>query len=513
MDRLINGKSNLEKIVSIEVKDGSAEIFQQNENGSISSQFVNNRYWLLSNRKISPAFKKLNGTLHYQYGRQFSERDEFLKYRNIYRNQKEDIYSIYNEKESLMVKDGHSYYKGLQPKDVSVLSFDIETTGLDPNAKDAFVVLISTTHRNHKGIISKKLFSYDYYQSQAEMLDDFCKYVRILNPSIIVGHNIVPFDFHYLNVTAKRNNTRLMLGRDDSEIRFNSYDSKFRVDGNRDLEFKNCYIYGREIVDTYFIAQKFDVARNFSSYGLKPLVKELGQEDPNRTFYDAQQIRFNYKNPIEFEKIKAYAVDDSDDSLKIWDIMGGVFFHLAPIIPKSFQDIVFTASGSQINALMVRAYLQDGHSIPKADEAKKFEGAISFAVPGIYENCFKIDLAALYPSIMVEYEVYDEAKDPKGYLLQLVKIFREKRMYYKKLAKDTKEQIYTDMDNCYKGIVNSFYGFCGAPGLQFNSLDCAEFITKTGREILLYTIKWASGMNDEAIESMLGKDEEEVENA
>lgn len=509
MDKLINGKANVEKIVSIEINESSAELFVQENDGSITSKFVPNRFWILSNRKLNGGAKKLSGDLHYKYGYQFSEKEEFLKFRNIQKNKKEDVYSIYNNKEALQIKDGYTYYKGLQPKDVSVLSFDIESTGLDASARDAFIVLISTTYRDSRGVVTKKIFCHDEYQNQAVLLDYFTAHVRKMNPSIIVGHNIVPFDLHYLNVIAKKNNTRLMLGRDGSEIRFNSYDSKFRVDGNRDLEFKNCYIYGREIVDTYFVAQKFDVSRNFSSYGLKPLIKELGKEKEGRVFYDASQIRVNYKDPVEFAKIKAYAVDDSDDSLTIWDTMGGVFFHLAPIIPKPFQDIIFTASGSQINALMTRAYLQDGHSIPKADEAKKFEGAISFAVPGIYENCFKIDLTALYPSIMVEYEVYDEDKDPNGYLLQLVKTFREKRMYYKKLAKDTKEQIYTDMDNCYKGIVNSFYGFCGAPGLLFNSLKCAEFITRTGREILLYTIKWASGMNDTEIELMLGKNEEE----
>lgn len=511
MDKLVNGKNQLERIVSIEVQDSSAEIFQQDENGNISSVFVPNRFWLLLDRSASPRSKKLSGNLHYKYGEQFSERDEFLKWRNIYKRDGRDFFSIYTAKESLMIKDGYTYFKGLEPKQVSVLSFDIETTGLDPSAKDAFVVLISTTYRHPNGEITKKLFSYDEYECQAAMIDDFCSHVREVNPSILLGHNIIQFDLNYLNVTAKRNNTALLLGRNGSEISYNSYESKFRVDGNRDLEFNNCTVYGREVIDTYFIAQKFDVGRTFTSYGLKSLIKELGKENPNRTFYDASQIRFHYKDPVELAKMKAYCVDDSDDSLIIWDIMGSVFFHLAPIIPKSFQDITLTASGSQINVLLIRSYLQDGHSIPKADFVEKFEGAISFAVPGIYQNCLKIDLAALYPSIMVEYEVYDENKDPKGHLLQLVKTFREKRMYYKKLAKDTGEQIYSDMDSCYKGIVNSFYGFCGAKGLHFNSLSCAEFITKTGRDILLYTIKWASGMNDEAIENMIRKDKDEEE--
>jgi DNA polymerase elongation subunit (family B) len=152
-----------------------------------------------------------------------------------------------------------------------------------------------------------------------------------------------------------------------------------------------------------------------------------------------------------------------------------------------------SASGSKINGLLVRAYLQDKHSIPKASDSRKYEGAVSFAVPGIYSNCFKIDLASLYPSIMIEYEVYDQEKDPKGYLLELVKIFRAKRLEYKKLASETGDNLWKEMDTTAKSILNSFYGFCGVAGLNFNSPDCAEFITAKGREILEYTIKWASG--------------------
>jgi DNA polymerase elongation subunit (family B) len=511
MDKLVNGKAGLQRIVSLEVKDETTEIFIQADNGTVSSKFMPNSFWVLANRPLNSGFTKLNGNLHYKYGTLFKERKEYEKFRQIWRRQNKDTYSVYNAKEACMIKDGYTYYQGLQPNEVSVLSFDIETTGLSPEAQDAFVIIISTTYRDSFGKIEKRLFSYDDFDSQGKMLDDFCTYVRLVNPSILLGHNIIQFDLKYLNVIAEKNDTKLLLGRDNSALYFNSYDSKFRVDGNRDLEYKNCYVYGREIIDTYFIAQKFDVVRAFTSYGLKSLVKELGLEDPHRTFYEAGEIRNNYKNPVEYEKIKAYCKDDSDDSLKIWDKMGAVFFHLAPIIPKAFQDIILSASGSQINALMVRAYLQDKHSIPKADEAKKFEGAISFAVPGIYNNCFKIDLAQLYPSIMVEYNVYDDEKDPNGYLLQLVKSFREKRLYYKKLAKDTGEKIYSDMDSCYKGVVNSFYGFCGAPGLQFNSLACAEFITAQGREILLYTIKWASGMPEDLISTMLGNDEETEE--
>ena len=251
-------------------------------------------------------------------------------------------------------------------------------------------------------------------------------------------------------------------------------------------------IYGREIVDTFFLANSYDVSKSIESYALKPMIKQLGLEKEGRQYYDAGDIRKNYKNLVEWEKIKQYAIDDAEDPVKLWDLMGPLYFNMAQMFPKPFTEILLSASGSKINGMMCRAYLQDKHSLPKADEIQKYTGALSFAVPGIYANCFKIDLAALYPSIMIEYEVYDQDKDPNGYLLQLVKIFRAKRLEYKKLALETGDDYWKEMDTTAKSILNSFYGFMGTAGLNFNSFSCAEFITEKGREILEFTIKWAS---------------------
>jgi DNA polymerase elongation subunit (family B) len=493
MDKLLYGKSEIKNVVGLEVNDGHTEIFQQNTDGSVSNLFIDNKFWILSDSNINGKFAKLNGELHYKYGTQFSDRESWSKARSIWKVTN-DIFTIWNAEEATMVKDGICFYQDLKQKDVSLLSFDLETTGLDGNADDAKVLLISTTYRDNKEQINK-LFSYDDYENEKELIKAFCKYVQEKNPSLLIGHNIIGYDFPYLQARADHNNTKLILGRDKSEIKFASYDSNFRLDGTRDLTYKAISIYGREIVDCFLLAVSFDVSKSLESYGLKPMIKQLGFEKKGRQHYDASQIRKNYKIKEEWEKIKNYAIDDAEDCVKLWDYMGPLYFNMAPMMPKPFTEILLSASGSKINGMMIRAYLQDKHSIPKADETKKYEGAISFAVPGIYSNCFKIDLASLYPSIMIEYEVYDDKKDPKGYLLQFVKTFRAKRLEYKKLAADTNDNYWKELDTTAKGILNSFYGFCGTSGLNFNSMDCAEFITAKGREILEFTIKWASGKN------------------
>lgn len=497
---LINGKNETQGITCIEVRDNYAELFFQDK----PSEIIPNKFWVLSNKPINSRFVELSGNLHYKYGIQFTERSEWQKYRSIWKKQNHDIYSIYDPKESSMVNRGWTYYKGMKLQDLSILSFDIETTGLtlDENSK---VLLISNTFRKN-GITERKLFSYDEHEN---IFESWSTWVRSIDPSIVICHNGYSFDFVYLDFCASKCGSNLNIGKDGSSLSFDSYESKFRKDGSQFLHYKRPRIFGREIVDTYFLSIKYDFARKYTSYGLKQIIKEEGLEQKDRVFYDASKIRDNYLDPIEWAKIKQYCITDSDDSLSLFDLMAPAQFYWCQTVPKSFQSIIEGATGSQINSILVRSYLQDGHSLPKADPSMPFPGALSDGFPGIYKNVIKWDISSLYPSIILQYEVYDRKKDPKGHFLKMVEILRDQRLYNKKLGKDTGEKYYKDMEQSQKIGINSSYGMLAAEGLLFNSPFNAEFITAKGQEILKQAIKWATGkeyiMNSEVEECTISE--------
>jgi DNA polymerase elongation subunit (family B) len=490
MNKLIYGRNDFQKIVSIEPLDGQLEIFHL-ENNEIKSTIIDNSYWILSSRKEKEDWVKLKGNLHFKYGKQYKSISEY--YYNKKRLKEKDTFTIGDLKENSLINKGLTYYKGLSPKDLPILTFDIESTSLkmDESAK---VLLISNTYRN-KDKVEIKLFAYDEYWSQGEMLEAWCQWVREKNPAIICGHNIYNYDLPYLQYIADKEGIQLELGMDKSPIKFNPYESKFRKDQTQDIHYRKAYIYGRELVDTMFLAIKYDIAsKKYESYGLKKIIEQEGLIDANRTFYDASQIRYKYKDPKEWKLIKDYCKDDSNDALKLFDLMAPSLFYWTQIVPMSFQRVIESATGSQINSLMIRSYLQDGHSIPKADEIKEeFQGAISYGKPGIYSNCIKWDVSSLYPSIIRQYEIYPKHKDPNKNFLQIIEILTEERLKNKKLAKETGERFYTDIEQSQKIGINSAYGFMGTNGLNFNYLSGASEITKHGREILKQAIKWATG--------------------
>lgn len=486
---LLFGKSKLTHVVSCEPYEDKLVIFREVD-GKLIDEVIDNKYWLITNERISSKQRELAGGQHYKYIAEFNTLEEQRKVRGLVKSNKFDYWDIFSPKEASMVYNGLTYFKGLNPKDVSVLSWDLETTGL-VHDENAMIVLISNTLRKN-GKIIRKLFAYDDYKSQKHMIDAWCNWVREVDPTFFLGHNIFGFDLQYLKHCAKMNRTWLKLGRDDSNIKFDPYLSAYRVDGTQDIEYFNAHIFGREIIDTMFLARKYDFSKKYESYGLKPIIKHEGLEKKDRVFYDAGEIRHKYKIPEEWVKIKAYAIDDADDALALYDLMVPSFFYFTQSVSKPFQTMINSATGSQINNIMVRSYLQLDHSIAKADEAYHFEGAISFGVPGIYKNCFKQDVASLYPSIMRQYNIYNKAKDPMRHFLEMVEYFTLERLKNKQLAKETGNSYYTDLEQSQKIGINSCYGALGAPGLNYNYIPGADEVTRRGREILSKAISFAT---------------------
>jgi DNA polymerase elongation subunit (family B) len=483
--KLISGKDNSQGIVSIEFDDGYVRCFD-----NLGGEYIGNAaHWALYSQNIDNDCIVLKGNGHYKYAKKYESMDQLKTdySKNVYQK-KIDGFCLWSPKEQYMVRHGTTYYKGLTPKDVSVLSFDIETTSLVPSDNDK-VLLISNTFRDRHGNIEKRLFCYDDYNSIKEMIYAWTEFLNERGPDIILGHNIFVFDIPYLSYYVND----LHLGRERRPCRFASKPSEFRKEGSQTYTYTNVLAYGREIIDTMHLAYKYDAAsRKYESYALKSIIKSEGLEKKDRQFYDASKIRTNYQNPVEWEKIKAYAIDDADDALVLFDLMIPAYFYLTQSVPKTLQQVVNGASGSQINSWMLRAYLQDGYSIPKASETFHFEGAISFGNAGIYQNVSKVDVASLYPSIIIQENVYDKSKDPNGYFLEMVRFFTRERLNNKSLAAKLGDKKYKDLEQAQKIFINSAYGFMGANGLNFNSPNCAAFITKTGRNILQKGMDWAS---------------------
>ncbi len=503
---LIFSKDKTRNVVSVEVKNGQVFIYTETSEG-VKLETRPFKYWIMSNLRPEGIHTQMNGDLHFKYLKEFdTEKDWKIALGKLWKSQA-DKYCCYDQRETFMVRHGLTYFKGMKVSDVSVLSFDIETTTLNPDQPDARVLLISNTLKKNGNVV-RKLFALDEFKNELTMLQSWCQWVREVDPTVMLGHNIYAFDFPYLQgrikhcgvtqVGIERNTDGLKLGRDESVMEISDKVSQFRYDGSQQYDYKKISIFGREVVDTFFLAMKYDVGREFPSYGLKPLIEHLGYERQGRIKWD-----FNKNKPKEFfgkdkeltQQFKEYCNDDADDAIKLYELMIPAYFYWNQTVPKTFSDLNLSATGKQIDQVLIRGYLGVEHSLPKPSEKVPYQGAYSLGIPGVYHNVVAFDFASLYPSIIIGYNLQDKEKDPLCFMQTLTKILREQRLKNKKIAKETGDKKFKDLEQAQKLGINSIYGHQGGPGFLFNSPKIADTITRLGRELFDKVLVIMTGKN------------------
>lgn len=482
VNRIIFGKNDTENIVNISIEEDGAHIYKSDG----SHEVVDYSPWALSNIGYNRS-RRLKGNQYYKFITDVS----IERYNELKEEWDRSKWLPRSLEEGFMLLNGYTYFKGLKTDQISLLSFDIEATTLDPNDELAKVLLISTTYRNRSGKVEKNIFDLKKYKTEMEMIIDWVKYVNKVDPDVMLGHNILGYDLPYLNTRSQG----LYLGRDKSKVRFDSKVSKKRKDGSQSYDYFNAKIHGREIVDTLFLSINYDIGRSFPSYGLKAIEKHLKLVSDDRIDWDFE--KYSTKKYLEWSdetwtQFVKYCSDDSDSPIKMFDIMIPPFFYLNQSIPKTLQQMVNEATGSQLDAMMIRSYLQDGFSQPISSKKSEFQGAISMGIPGVYKNVRKVDVASLYPSIMLQYDIYDKQKDPNRHMLKALEYFRAERLKNKELgAKGSK--YHQNLSDSQKVAINSLYGFLGAGFLLYNYPKGAAEVTRYGREILQKGVEWATG--------------------
>lgn len=124
--------------------------------------------------------------------------------------------------------------------------------------------------------------------------------------------------------------------------------------------------------------------------------------------------------------------------------------------------------------------------VPEPDDKRKYEGGLVVARKGLFYPCFKIDVASLYPTIMLSYRIHS-CKDVEQIALQWLKTLTCKRLEWKKKAKEG-DELADWVQSAMKILINSLYGFYGTGGYGFNDMEAAEAVTRYGRKILMAMI-------------------------
>ena len=383
-----------------------------------------------------------------------------------------------------MLASGTTLFKGLEFSELRCLALDIETACAEgygfsnPERPEDRIISIALKDSHGEEIVLR-----GDQQTEPELLQALNEAIHRCDPDVITGHNIFRFDLDYIGRRAQMHGIRLNWGRNGTSPHITPH-ARWSL-AEKTLEYPRWDIYGRHVIDTYFLVQLYDVSgRNLESHGLKAVARHFGIAAEARTYLDGADISAAFQN--DHEQLYRYNLDDVRETLSLFRLLGYPWFLQSRIFPYSFQNCVIRGNATRINALFLREYLSRGHAIPaRTSGAAPFEGGYtesSFA--GVIGPIVHCDVASLDPSLMLTYRL-SPAKDSLGLFLPMLAELRRFRLTAKQSARDStedSERHYFDaLQQVFKVLINSFYGYLGAALHNFSDPAAAAEVTRLGR--------------------------------
>jgi len=181
-----------------------------------------------------------------------------------------------------LLSTGTTLFKGMEFNDLHCLTLDIETfcaegyrfSNPDRPQDRIISIALGDSHGTKTVLRGDRL-------TEPELLMALNDAIHKSDPDVIIGHNIFRFDLDYIGKRAKLHGVPLTWGRNGSVPRTTA-NSRWTL-AEKTIDYPRWDIYGRHIIDTYFLVQHYDISqRGLESPGLKQVARLFGVPAPER---------------------------------------------------------------------------------------------------------------------------------------------------------------------------------------------------------------------------------------
>jgi DNA polymerase I len=234
------------------------------------------------------------------------------------------------------------------------------------------------------------------------------------------------------------------------------------------------------------LAQHYDIAtRELEGFGLKELARHFGIARFGRVYIEPAKAREYFDHGSD--KLFEYALDDAREAGALAEVLSPSYFVQAQIFPYSYQSTMLRGNATKIDALLMRAYLAAGHSIPQPNKPQNVVGGYTeIRRCGVASNALHCDVTSLYPSLMLE-GGHRPRNDTLNVFLRILADLRNLRVQAKAAASELSGIERRNMEalqQTLKILINSFYGYLGFSLGHFNDFEQANAVTRRGRELI-----------------------------
>jgi len=390
--------------------------------------------------------------------------------------------------------------------DLKIMAFDCEMTNPSgmPNAeRDPIIIISVATNRGDLKILSS--------EDESSVLKEFIDFIHTYDPDIICGYNSDNFDWPYVYQRAKIHDIPLKLGKDGGAL---------QVQGG---VIKRVTMPGRLNVDLYQA-----VRRDIDDVKVKTLeniAEYLGvMKKSERVDLSPSEIYRYWQDLTKRAELYEYARADVVSTLGIAEKILPLQYVFARMIRQPLDEVSKMGRGRQVESFLSAEAFKTGDLVPsKGGVGETYVGGFVLEPKkGLHENVVCLDFSAMYPSIMISFNIspdtvvqsgdYYEApevrhrfrKEPDGFFKRILKDLVGRRSELKRalgeLEKGSPEYQLIDIrQQAIKILTNAFYGYTGWSAARWYRKECAEATTAWGRYFIKESVKKAEEVGLEVI--------------
>jgi DNA polymerase I len=498
---LLFGADPTPRIVAIELGEtGTVKVYRREKHGStaVDVEPFHPFVWADSDVvDLGMEAEKLRGDLTYGWLVTVDSWKELIALRNGLKNAGRDFFAFTDPVQHYLTATGRTLFKDLPFEQMKRMQLEV-LRFIEADVDRIMSVAVSdNTGWEELIVVDPKKAE----ESERAAIRRLTALIKERDPDVIDGHDLFRVDLPYLVARAKKLKTKLDWGRSGGFLR--SRPSRLQI-AEKTIDYPKFTLDGRHFVDTFLLAQFYDVGmRSLSGFERLDVARHFGLcEAEEFSGLAGKELQRAYID--NHPSFRQRALCGVRETRALSALLSPSYFIQAQIFPYNYQDTIVRGNATRINALFLREYFRQKHSIPELPVPQTFEGGYTdIFFTGVAHNVWHCDVASLYPSIMLAFDCFP-ASDQLQIFRSLLTDLREFRLEAKaklRAAKDPAEQHHLEaLQNTFKILLNSFYGYLGFAQGHFADFAAAARVTQIGRDLLRKMIDWLNARGTKVIE-------------
>src|SRR6476469_5520908 len=507
-NRLLFGADPAPRIVAIELGEtGTVKVYRREKDGSTAVDVEPFHPFGWTDGDVTDLglenAQKLAGALRYNWLVTVDSWKELIALRNGLKKAGRSFFALSDPVQHYLSATGRTLFKQLAFEELKRIQLEVlSPTGESDLADASQNPIASIALSDNSGW--EQLIVVDpenAEESERDALKQLTAIIKERDPDVIEGHDLFRFDLPYLVARARKAKVKLDWGRTGGFLR--SRPSRLQI-AEKTIDYPKFAIDGRHFVDTFLLAQFYDVGmRSLAGFERMDVARHFDLCDSDEiSRLSGKELQRAYAS--DSERFQRRALCGVRETCALSDLLSQSYFIQAQIFPYNYQDVIVRGNATRINALFLREYFRQRHSIPELPMPRAFEGGYTdIFFTGVARNVWHCDVASLYPSIMLQFDCFPATDELQifRHLLTDLRSFRLEAKARMRAERDPARQHHLQaLQNTFKILLNSFYGYLGFAQGHFADFDAAARVTQIGRDLLKKMIDWLNARGAQVIE-------------